>query len=470
MAEANFYLRKGNKITAKDITTQQPIYASCRLLKGREQLIYPTGYKVLPKYWDFEKTRIKNVTHVLNKDEINCYLSNLQGLINRAVATHKELVEPLTKNVLKDFLDNSVESYRMKLHQDKPDKKGLFALNRYALTNEDLKDTIDSFLNPKPDHEATLSLFEYIEQFINESETGYRLIDGVKRYALRSIQRYRSTQKLLQDFQTTYARTLDFDTVDLTFYKNFTSYMVEVKDYAPETMGKHITALKTFLREATEDGINKNLDYQKKTFKVVSKNSDESVNIALNEDELLEMYNLDLFDIPRLDRVRDLFLIGANTGLRFSDFTDIKPENIKEDKEGAFIEIIQFKTKRRVVVPINETVTAILRKYNNQLPQAVSNQKFNDYIKEVSVRCESLQGMELLSYVKGGKDIKESVERWKMVSTHTARRSFATNAYERGTPVNSIMAITDHKTEKAFLAYIKTSKRKQAEIFRGFQK
>jgi site-specific recombinase XerD len=363
-----------------------------------------------------------------------------------------------------------VESYRLRLDQEKPNKKGLFALNRYALTNDDLKDTIDTFLNPKPEAEAVLSLFEYVEKFINESEIGYRLIDGVKRYATRSIQHYRSTQKLLQDFQTTYARALDFETVDLTFYKDFSSYMVQVKDYAPETMGKHITALKTFLREATEDGINKNLDYQKKTFKVVSKNSDESVNIALNEDELLEIYNLDLSDISRLDRVRDLFIIGANTGLRFSDFTAIKPENIKEDKQGAFIEIIQFKTKRKVVIPIDGTVTAILRKYNNQLPQAVSNQKFNGYIKEISVRCESLQGLELLSYVKGGKDIKESVERWKMVSTHTARRSFCSNAYERGTPVNSIMAISGHRTEKAFLAYIKTSKRKQAEIFRGYQK
>ena len=78
--------------------------------------------------------------------------------------------------------------------------------------------------------------------------------------------------------------------------------------------------------------------------------------------------------------------------------------------------------------------------------------------------------MELLSYVKGGKNVKESLERWKMVSTHTARRSFATNAYERGTPTNAIMAITDHKTEQSFLLYIKTSKRKQAEIFRGYQK
>jgi integrase len=100
----------------------------------------------------------------------------------------------------------------------------------------------------------------------------------------------------------------------------------------------------------------------------------------------------------------------------------------------------------------------------------VSNQKFNDYIKEVAQLCKSLQSMEFLAYVKGGKNIEESIERWKMISSHTARRSMATNAYERGTPVLSIMAITGHKTEKAFMAYIKTSKRKQAEIFRGYQK
>ena len=470
MAEACFYLRKGTKDSAKDFTTKQPIYASCRLLKGKEQLVYSTGYKVLPKYWDFEKTKVKNVTHVSNKDEINTYLSNLRELINKAVEIYGELVEPLNKNLLKEFLDKSVESYKTKKDSEVPNKIGTYALNRYALTSEDLQVTIDNFLTPQPEAQTKLSLFEYIEQFIYEAETGYRLIDGVKRYAVRSIQRYRTTQKLISDFQNTYSRTLDFETVDLTFYKDFNSYMVTVKDYAPETMGKHITALKTFLREATEEGINQNLDYQKKTFKVASKSSEESVNIALNEDELLEMYQLDLSDNQRLEKVRDLFIIGASTGLRFSDFTDIKPENIREDKQGAFIKINQFKTKREVVIPIDATVKTILQKYNNVLPTSPSNQKFNDYIKEVAQLCKSLQSMEFLSYVKGGKNIEESLERWKMISSHTARRSMATNAYERGTPVLSIMAITGHKTEKAFMAYIKTSKRKQAEIFRGYQK
>ena len=429
MAEAFFYLRKGTKILHKEIITRQPIYIGCRL--GKEQFAHPTGFKVLPKYWDFDKSKIKNVVAVSNKDEINVYLHDLKEFINKTIDKYKLMREPLTK--------------------------------------KDLKEDIDNYLNPQPEIKPQ-NLFEYIEQFILDCKNGTRLIESTKRYNEGTIKRFRTTQTVFQDFALTYSRPLDFDSIDLAFYKEYNSYMVNVKDYKTDTIAKHIRTLKTFLREATDEGVNTNLDYQKKAFAVVLKSSDESVSIALNESELMEMYGLDLSDAPKLERVRDLFIIGANTGLRFSDFTAIKPENIREDKEGAFIEIIQFKTKRKVVVPINQTVKTILSKYDNVLPTAISNQKFNDYIKEVSQLCKSLQGVELLSYVKGGKDVKESLERWKMVSTHTARRSFATNAYERGTPTNAIMAITDHKTEQSFLLYIKTSKRKQAEIFRGYQK
>jgi len=68
--------------------------------------------------------------------------------------------------------------------------------------------------------------------------------------------------------------------------------------------------------------------------------------------------------------------------------------------------------------------------------------------------------------IKGGKAFEETCPKWQLISSHTARRSFATNAYERGTPAISLMQITGHRTEKSFLKYIKTSKKKHAEIVR----
>jgi integrase len=83
----------------------------------------------------------------------------------------------------------------------------------------------------------------------------------------------------------------------------------------------------------------------------------------------------------------------------------------------------------------------------NKLPRSVSNQKFNLYIKEV---CQ----MAGLSQ-KGRLENQPEQELWQCVSSHTARRSFATNLYNEGFPVLDLMKITGHRTEKAFLQYIK---------------
>ena len=55
-------------------------------------------------------------------------------------------------------------------------------------------------------------------------------------------------------------------------------------------------------------------------------------------------------------------------------------------------------------------------------------------------------------------------KKYELVSTHTARRSGATNMYIAVIPTLAIMKITGHKTEKAFLKYIKISEEENAEM------
>jgi hypothetical protein len=216
MANAFFRLRT---TTAK---TPQLIYVGCRF--GKDQLIMSTGMKVLPKHWDFEKTKVKNVTAVINKDEINIFLHDL-----------------------KVFVDSTIEKYK---------------LIREPLTKQSLKEAIENYLNPKP-IDKTESLFNYIERFISEAENGKRLVDNVKKYNPGTIKRFRTTQKVLHDFSLVYSKPIDFTTIDLEFYKEYNLYLVNIKDYKTDTIAKHVRTLKTFLREATEENINTNLDYQK---------------------------------------------------------------------------------------------------------------------------------------------------------------------------------------------------------------
>jgi integrase len=74
----------------------------------------------------------------------------------------------------------------------------------------------------------------------------------------------------------------------------------------------------------------------------------------------------------------------------------------------------------------------------------------NSYFKELG---EMANINEMVSLYKGGKQIVE--KKYNMISTHTARRSFATNAYLARVPSIAIMKITGHKSEKNFLKYIK---------------
>lgn len=465
MATAFFRLRKA--------TEKKPQIIYVGLKYGADQLIVSTGIKILPKHWDFDKSKVKQVAlpeisfppQILQRkskeEDIISFVNNFLHDLSSFVDTKTNLEKDVLKREIENYLNgkNEVEQFVYDLNTFINDILIKARNGKQPITKEILINQIDSFLHPPV---KGIGLFDYIETFIKDSETGRRLIDGGN-VNERTIKRYRTTQSILLDFSKQYKRPLDFNTIDIDFYKDFNSFMAKVKDYAPATMGKHVSTLKTFLREATENGINTNLKFQSKAFKVVETESD---SIALSEEELNAMYLLDLSNNTRLEKVRDLFIIGANTGFRFSDFTDIKPENIKKDGKDFILDIIQFKTKSQVVVPLNKVSLEILQKYDNQLPPAITNQKFNEYIKEIAKMVEALHEPQTRAITKGGKQFEETVPKWQLVSSHTARRSFATNAYERGTPAISLMQITGHRTEKSFLKYIKTSKKKHADIVR----
>lgn len=187
--------------------------------------------------------------------------------------------------------------------------------------------------------------------------------------------------------------------------------------------------------------------------------SEESQSIALNDSELDMLARFDFSRSARLDRTRDLFLVGCYTGLRFSDFTRIREENIS----GGMLTMQQQKTNEFVTIPLHPVFLRIWEKYSGNLPGNISNQKFNDNLKDVC-REAGLTEHVIKSITKGGKKLTTVYEKWQLVSSHTARRSFATNLYKSGFPSLSIMQITGHKTESSFLKYIKVTKEEHAKM------
>jgi len=237
--------------------------------------------------------------------------------------------------------------------------------------------------------------------------------------------------------------------------------MIFELDYSTNTVAKHIRVLKPIIADAYERHLT-SYQFIGNRFKATTELTD---TIYLNETELLKLYDLDLSNNPKLDKIRDLFILGCWTGLRFSDYSNIDPRDI----QGDYLKIKTQKTKQLVVIPILGYVQKILEKYNgkteNNLPPSISNQKMNEYLKDLGKLAEFNELIQQ-EYTKGGKSMVKNTRKYLLITTHTARRSFATNMYKRRVPTLSIMAITGHKTETSFMKYIRVNSDEHADIVR----
>ncbi len=348
-----------------------------------------------------------------------------------------------------DF-DNRIAS--MKKHLEDEIEK----IPQSDLGSEWLKTAIDRFHHPE---KYTVNLFSFIESFISRSST--RMNRRTKKPISYKMQReYEVTFGYLKKFSLQKGRNIDFKDIDLNFYDEFTHFLQEssanpdAKDQAERekklsvnTIGKKIQTLKIFLNAASGEGHITNPAYKNSAFVSVSEDSDA---IYLNEEELERIARADLSTRPQLDRVRDLFLVGCWTGCRFSDISQVRAENIS----AGLIAIHQQKTGNKVLIPLHPVVTAILNKYKGELPRLISNQKFNKALKEIALEAK-ITGEVSKRITRGGMTIESRIDKSDMVTSHTARRSFATNLHNSGFDDRKIMQITGHRSLSAFERYIK---------------
>ena len=390
-----------------------------RLRDGRNfQIFHKSNLVVFPDKWDAEKQTIK--AKVL-------FDERKRKDFNKAISERKDLIHTV-------YL-----------------QKGK------TLTSEILETEIDKVLNPEQyETQPTIkTFFQWAAYFIKiahnrkDKATGRALTGNI-------IVQYKATYRRLKDFaQLIKKNDFEFSEIDGYFYDKFVSYLQSL-NLTLNSVGKHIKVLKTILNEAAKQGYNVNNNH--KSFHVFTEETD---TIYLNEPELQKLKDLDLSKSLCFDRVRDWFLLLAWTGSRFSDLEKLTKADIKD----GFISFRQQKTNTKVTIPLHPVTLEILEKYNYRLPEVITNQKFNDYIKEVC-RIAEINSPETMTRTEGGKLITSSFEKWEQVTSHTGRRSFATNMYKRGLPSLMIMSVTGHKTEKSFLKYIKVKQEEHAEMMK----
>lgn len=270
----------------------------------------------------------------------------------------------------------------------------------------------------------------------------------------------------LLSFQEYRRKPITFESFDVAFYEQFVDYLVYeipharrtdvVKGLKMNSVGKTVKHLKSFLKDRMKKKVIPFIDLS--DYKVLEEDVDA---VYLSWEEISSIYHLDLSKHQHLEKYRDLLVLGCLTGFRFSDYSTIKPDEIR----SGMLYVTQTKTLTTVVVPLrSDAKTILIDKYKMQMPQ-VSNANFNEYIKEVC-KLAGITEQVKITHKRGNKITEEVRPKYAWITSHTCRRSFCTNEYLAGTPTDLIMTISGHKTEKAFRRYIKADKVQKAHMIK----
>lgn len=274
-----------------------------------------------------------------------------------------------------------------------------------------------------------------------------------------TIKHFVTSRNHLKNFAKSKRVRIKLDTIDINFYEKYINYLFSDLGLTNNTVGTEIKQLKTFLHYLTRRRINTKLDFQ--TFK---KPQAPTQIIVLTRKEMGRVMDLRFPKGSRLERIKDLFLVGLHTGLRYSDLSKIRLENVSNDN----LVINPQKTDDEPLrIPITNLVRSILIKYDWVLPK-ISNQKFNDALKEIGNLAE-LNDQIVIRKISGGNKTEEVKSKWELLSSHCARRTFITQSLERGMRPEVIMQITGHKKLSVFQKYIKiTQNIKELEMKRAW--
>ena len=316
MAKANLNLRNPRSRDAS------PIYIVIRWNGNR--LVYPSGERILPRYWSTVSKSAKS-----GLDGYATFNLNLQNRVAKALTAHQQFL-----------IDND---------QRQP-------------SVAELRERIDAVLNPDTLDARPRSLFAFIDAQLEQVTVR---MDAGQLAGKATLTKYRIVHDHLRNFCKAKKYPLDFNTVDTAFYHRFMAYLVKDCGLSKNSVGQYIRTLKTWLNAAQDENPQALPHYRSRKFKALS---EPTRKVYLTAQELHDLFHLDLSGKRRMEQVRDLFIVGAWTGLRFSDWASIAPEDIVDNR----IRIATTqKTKEAVTIPVHACVRAILAKYGNALPPVI---------------------------------------------------------------------------------------------------
>jgi integrase len=300
-------------------------------------------------------------------------------------------------------------------------------------------DYLKSKLDNRNSKTGSNPFYEAIEHYIEVSKN---------EYTPKTIKNYNTVLNHVKAFSLSKNYHIEFNSIDLKFDEKFRDYLLNDVKITNNSLAKYVKTVKRFMNYAFEKGLHTNTEYLKFKAKTY-----EPEIIFLSMDVLMKLYNLKI-SLEKYRRVRDVFCFGCFTGLRYSDIKNLKKDNIKD----GFIHVNTIKTTEPTTIPITKHGTEIIERYSefpgDFLLPALSMQRMNTYLKDLAEFAKIDEKILIIKY-KGAERIETYKPFHELLTTHVARKTFITNALEKGMPTEVIMDITTHKSHRTFKRYYK---------------
>lgn len=261
----------------------------------------------------------------------------------------------------------------------------------------------------------------------------------------KTLQNYTLYYTKLGEFEKETDYFIDYHTINNVFFEKYKHYLLIEKGLGWNTFATAIKKLKFFMNWSLKQNYHSETGY--KEFAATEK---EPTIVFLTMKELSKLYRHD-FKNKRLNQVRDKFCFGCFTGLAFSDLDSLTREYIN----GSTLTKLRNKTKIPLDIELAEPAIEIIKRYQDKyraLPK-ISHQRFNDYIKE----CCEKAGIKTPTVYKDfskGVTTEKIAPKYKLVGSHTARKTFISNFYHNTKDINLTKknaGITQDKTLRRYM-------------------
>jgi site-specific recombinase XerD len=394
---------------------------------AEKRILLDSGIAIPPNFWNLKKLRISdNLLPCIGEADL------LNERLQKAIRVAEDILTFAVKNKIADRLSFLKKNFVPDFDISKLEEK--------AKEADRLKVNLDVFFQ----------IDEYIK-----SKT--------KQVSPKMLNVYRNMRDTLRAFEHYREESITFESFDFNFYEAFVEYMMYehihrrrkeiIKGFKISTVGKTIKQLRIFLRNRMRKKVIQSINLE--DFKILDEESDA---VYLTLEEVIKIFRVDLSQYPHLVKYQMLFVFGCLTGLRFSDFSIIEPEDVR----NMLLYKKQDKSDSWVVIPLkDEAYHIFIHEFKKRIPK-ITNPDFNYYIKEVAKLAGLSQSIKF-SHKKGNADVVTVKPKYQWITSHTCRRSFCTNEFLAGTPVELIMKISGHKSLRDFYRYIRISPEEAAQ-------